>query len=351
MKDCFILGAGFSCAYSDAAPGMVNFLEKAREKNVYKPRDEHKELAFVAERYFGSAVAANIEALASFLKLETAPYPLKEPRATAYDQLMEVILGTLNDIYSRPRDQNTKDLFAEFARNLVEQKIHVITLNYDLLLDQLLKDTAKWFPLDGYGVDLPLNTGRKVQDRLNRGLRSTTALLKLHGSLNWGKRYVPHEDGSHPIEMSVFGALPEIDSPILPIRGSASTSGFPLPTNHRWSPYIIPPLTTKLNGHEEPLIQNIWYHAREVLSWGESVHILGYSLPPSDFEMEVLLREGLYSPLRVQPKKRVFFVNSDLTAGSRMRPYETDDVRVDTPCNDIVRYLRAFVSGSAKPSA
>ncbi len=99
-----------------------------------------------------------------------------------------------------------------------------MTFNYDLLLDQLLRDTNDWLPFDGYGVRIPLawpdprvteleTTAILRQERLASGRYlysafSKSVLLKLHGSLNWGIRYVP-SPGSGPVELGITGALPQ----------------------------------------------------------------------------------------------------------------------------------------------
>ncbi len=137
---------------------MSDFLQVARHRGVYDPEGRHKTLAELASRYFGSAVEANIESLASFLASKREMFPTVEPREAAYADLVEVIRATLNGIYENPVDPSTKNLFFKFAQALVHlrNRVVVITLNYDLLIDQLLRDTNEWFPIDGYGFDLLL---------------------------------------------------------------------------------------------------------------------------------------------------------------------------------------------------
>jgi hypothetical protein len=58
-----VLGAGFSSAYSSAAPTMGDFLKKALENGIYKPNGPHQQLSEIAQKYFGSPTEANIETL------------------------------------------------------------------------------------------------------------------------------------------------------------------------------------------------------------------------------------------------------------------------------------------------
>lgn len=274
---------------------MANFLSVAWERGIYRPQQEHRELATMGKRYFGSETAVNIETLAAFLALESPPYPLKESRGVAYDQLVGIIEATLGDVHSNPRDVETQELFGQFAELLVTRGISVISLNYDLLLDELLRKTGRWVPYYGYGATLRLAMGPpdSLASLSNVLARSgSIALLKLHGSLNWGRRTLPYEDGSQPVELSTFGALPDVPGPVLPMRGSVVASG-KLGTNYNWETFIVPPMTMKSSVYEnDPLILNIWHQARWLLSQSSVIHVLGYSLPPADFQVEILLAKG-----------------------------------------------------------
>jgi len=192
---CFLLGAGFSCAYSDAAPAMANFLNKALDKQIYQPDTLHKELAELATKYFGCRTTPEIEMLASFLVQKTAYVPTEEPpRAVAYEQLVKVIMGTLKEIYVTPRGDDEAAIFRRFAGVVAAGAMSVVTLNYDLLLDQLLIDTGNWSPRDGgYGVALNIAGAQKAPPGIAHAAPDNpppkqALLLKLHGSLNWGKR-------------------------------------------------------------------------------------------------------------------------------------------------------------------
>src|ERR1700722_6454939 len=151
---CFISGVGFSCAYSDKTATMEKFLERAESDVYYRPKSDHQELGAICRQYFGSPTAPNIEELASFLASDSGTDPFKdlEQRAVAYDQLLKVITEALGGLYGSPRNPATKTVFRSFADFVVESEIPVITFNYDLIFDQLLRDTRKWYPFDGYGV-------------------------------------------------------------------------------------------------------------------------------------------------------------------------------------------------------
>ena len=150
LNICFVLGAGFSCAYSENAPGMPEFLDFALARAYYRPSGEHKILRDIATKYFNSPTKMNVEDLASFLALDLPgdAQTACELHSVAYDQLLDVIVDTLAGA-NTPRDTRTESTFRRFAEYVVDKQIPIITFNYDLILDQLLRgydevDTLGW---------------------------------------------------------------------------------------------------------------------------------------------------------------------------------------------------------------
>lgn len=92
---------------------MANFLELARAGGTYQPGGLHSALGLIAETYFGSSTAPNIEDLANLLVVDVGSDPRKdqEQRKLAYDQLLSVICETLEKTYDKPRSTAVRDLF------------------------------------------------------------------------------------------------------------------------------------------------------------------------------------------------------------------------------------------------
>ncbi len=128
---CFVLGAGFSCAFSPGAPTMADFLARAAANGAYKPESDHRTLASIAEKYFGSTRDVNIEDLASFLVLDLGSDPAKEKelRNLAYDQLIQIICQTLGYIHGPAMSSDPADEFSSFATLLAREGIPAITFN------------------------------------------------------------------------------------------------------------------------------------------------------------------------------------------------------------------------------
>src|ERR1700682_3797860 len=121
-ESVFLLGAGFTRAYSDRAPVMADFLQIAERAGFYKPVTDHKLVAQIANKYFGSATGPNIETVTTFLTavVGSDPFKEREHRKAAYADLVQIIQNTLADIYDFPRGAATKDAFLEFGRYVVK---------------------------------------------------------------------------------------------------------------------------------------------------------------------------------------------------------------------------------------
>lgn len=375
LKPCLILGAGFTCAFSTDAPAMGNLLARAKARGVYKPETDHKALGALAEKYFGSATQPNIEDLASFLLIDLGADPEKEKelRGLAYDQLLQIIVETLgNHIHGPAMNRPPTDVFVKVGAFAAKHGVPVITFNYDLVFDQLLLGTQLWSPIDGYGVRIPLAypsgsplTGEVLEnnERIRRtgsrfGRISNTVLIKLHGSLNWGTRYVPPASSEYTVELGFAGSVGEAGVPLLwsvanSISGYNLGSAFSVPLF--WRPFIVPPNIGKVPpDSSQKFLREIWYLARCAIASCDEVHILGYSLPPSDFEADALFREGIFAPPRRWHKRRVIVVNKDPAVFQRFLRYTRPGVVDVEPgeSDNVADYLKVFLArqeGSAVP--
>ena len=153
----FILGAGFSKGYnSKKMPLDSDFLKIAEENAVLKPDDEHKDLVAFINKYFGDYQDVSIEKLASFLTTDLIPDISQkyEDRDRLYRQLVDVIKYILLNSYDTPEKSEIRDVYQKFANILVENNMNIISFNYDLILDSLLKNSGRWSESTGYGYKM-----------------------------------------------------------------------------------------------------------------------------------------------------------------------------------------------------
>lgn len=303
-RKVYVLGAGFCRDFNEVTfPLVCDFLQMAKTLNIYKPSDSHRELASFIYRYFGNEVFPDIEKILSFLA--TTPFESLEvnfeKRTQLYDELVAIVVRMLTAASASAVNMTGRavwTLYSRFVEHLLETNAVVLSFNYDLLLEELLSATGKWQMYDGYGVYIPLvhnalptpsfgATG--ADDYKPKSSRSNVILLKLHGSINWG---IPIDQAKHQMDKGdVIYRLPEhgrslaIDYFQLP-----APDGLPLVMIFK--PVIVPPVMDKSNWLQNHTFRSIWNMALRALLEAGEITFIGFSLPPTDFMVDSLLRQG-----------------------------------------------------------
>ena len=159
-----------------------------------------------------------------------------------------------------------------------EQQSHVLTANYDTLVEQLagvLSDTQAvgLYPIPV--VPSPAIEGYNPEGKIIHS--KALKLYKLHGSVSW---YTSQgESNSDPI----YGCL---DFGVGPDRSPEKLLG----DKRR---FIAPPVHDKstLLNHEH--MRNLWRQAKNnALAPADRLYVIGYSLPETDMAMRILLWEA-----------------------------------------------------------
>jgi hypothetical protein len=113
-------------------------------------------------------------------------------------------------------------------------------------------------------------------------------VLKLHGSLNWlvkhGERF-PYSVGAISHHESWWST--RFSGP--PSEGFLKAVKYYLDPE----PIIVPPVLTKSELAEHPLLRVIWAKAYDYLAEATQVTFVGYSLPVTDIAAGTLFREAL----------------------------------------------------------
>jgi hypothetical protein len=208
--------------------------------------------------------------------------------------IQSVLLGLSKEIADKEGE------YQNFATKL-ERTDTIITFNWDLLLDNVLKrerilareynknikDTDalsghyRQFILDlsalGEGTVLHLSLMKPYQEWHS----GAGCYLKMHGSIDWF--YCSNEHC-------------RATGKVFPVLEPAQTH-YCSECHERLVFLIIPPVLNK--GYRKyPLIRRIWNLAAKELSFAGELIIWGYSLPPTDFYALWLLRQARQSPLK-----------------------------------------------------
>ena len=148
----------------------------------------------------------------------------------------------------------------------------LISFNWDILCEMLLWKAGKWFPNDGYGIEIQTNTSGPAR-------RSPTCILKLHGSCNWALSH--RQDQQLEIDdAGTFFPGCDVATPDPPWRTSDYGDSIIIPS------YLKDPFHVAV-------LPLIWKKAKQVLSDTEKIIVLGYSLPEADAFAQELFRDAI----------------------------------------------------------
>ncbi len=273
MRDAFLLGAGFSKAIHRKMPTMDKLFKKL-EPLVGVDN------GISAEAYEYASRFAKVETLLSYYAV---PNPsddyIEVLRKRIVTARLEQKIGSILQCLERHMDRLSPSACAKLGQKLVgkwmEQDSHVLTANYDTLVEQLagaLDDTqvSALYPIPV--VPSPAITGHNPYGTITYSKALT--LYKLHGSVSW---YISQgETNSDPIYGYIdFGA------------GHFHSREKLLGDKRR---LIAPPVHDKstLLGHEH--MRNLWRQAKNnALAPADNLYVIGYSLPETDMAMRTLL--------------------------------------------------------------
>jgi len=320
----FILGAGASC--DAGAPLMKDFLNRAEAlAKTFAGTPFAQSVATVADaqdqlqRVLINAdfEVNNIEWVFGAIEMARliGRFPGKtEPEIEALSAaIKKVIVGTLEHSMkfryrqSHVHPTETYGRFAELIRDLDGRtrtpRATVLTFNYDIGLDYALSHSLA--PPE-YSLDPSTGSNGPL-------------LLKLHGSLNWGRctqcstilplttqvwfakrMYV--EDGD--VELSLGSNLSQL---LVCTRNGCI--GAP-----DASPVLVPPTWNKTEYHNA--LRNVWRRAANELGEAEQIYVIGYSLPESDMFFRHLYALGAVGKRRL---KRFVAIDPEESVGAKYR--------------------------------
>ncbi len=205
----------------------------------------------------------------------TGPYPKILP-ASPYEPFVELLARITTD---RPSD------------------VSVITFNYDVGTDHAL-----------YFAGTPFSYG------LEPATGSSLDLLKLHGSLNWGRcgkcRAIMPLDIALCIQGMTVPDSAKVNIEVSQRLGLLQHCGFPLAPE----PVIVPPTWNKGTYHTQ--LGQVWRKAAAHLSEAEYIFIIGYSYPSTDEFFRYLYALGSIGEGWLE---KIIVFNPDPAAGERFR--------------------------------
>jgi hypothetical protein len=321
-KTVLILGAGASA--SAGAPLMWNFLDEAerlRDSNAVADSSAEFNLVFKALAALNQTHSKatldviNIESVFAAFEMAKLLGRLGTLTQDEIDQLpnamRRVIVRTLEQTINIPvsggggRTPGDYIELTNMTRKLAETRtdlskhLSIITFNYDLCADLAL-----------YNARVAIKYGLNAA----HGSREIS-LLKLHGSLNWGrcsgcKKLVAWDLSKYFINHD----WPPYDVPIGKLVMSAHFHEFQHCPQSRFedAPYVVPPTWNKSQYHAE--LETVWKSAAAELASAANIVVCGYSLPESDQFFRYLYALGTVGDLRL---KNIWVFDPDVAVEQR----------------------------------
>ena len=297
MRDAFLLGAGFSKAIFPDMPTMDELFEKL------KPSVD-TEYGVSREAYEYACRFDKVETLLSYYAV---PSPsddhievLRKRIVTArLEQRIGAVLQCREGHMDRLAPSSSAKLVGRLVEKWTEQQNHVLTANYDTLVEQLAGVLSDTQAVDLYPI--PVVPSQAIEGYNPEGkitYSKALKLYKLHGSVSW---YTSQgESNSDPIYGCLdFGVEP--DSSPEKLLGDKRR-------------FIAPPVHDKstLLNHEH--MRNLWRQAKNnALALADRLYVIGYSLPETDMAMRTLLWESRGPTKQGEQLRKIplYVVNTD----------------------------------------
>ncbi len=275
-KTVFILGAGASISHSKGNfPSYNDFFTKARNLNlindknsgaVFKKYEDLTDyiLNVMKVDILSEKSEIDIERLMTYIDIEIENTDNRELYQIYKKRLLEIIymlFKKLSMLFKVERGD-----YNDFVDNINSDDT-VITFNWDLLLDRIIKQKEQYINSRGLVLDeMDAITFNRTFD--SKELSEKSFYLKLHGSIDW--KYCANSN---------CGA----NNKVLITEYDRCGRCF-----KRLNRLIIPPIINK-QYKNYPFIEKLWTLASIQLDSAEEVVIWGYSLPPTDFYSNWLL--------------------------------------------------------------
>lgn len=290
----FFLGAGFSKAVNDNYPLMDDLTDKVLSRLEKESVREHL-------NEIPPQVTKNIESLLTYLSTD---FPWKtETTKYANLALYSSIIKILSDIFVEYAHQErspsqTSTIGENFAKGVLynSSSYNFITLNYDVLLEELLLAVRKQqnphesvsYP-DVYPYPIEWIGNRKTSSgsfwgREKKPYPPMPKILKLHGSANWFWAGISPSDVLYYRDWN---------------RNEEEDMSKGL------KPYIIPPVLDKSSFYNHIAIHDLWQQAEELLKKADEIYIIGFSFPQTDVAVKYLFQSSLR-----ESKPHIYVINT-----------------------------------------
>ncbi|EAI2796407.1 hypothetical protein IB030_000928 [Campylobacter jejuni] len=305
-SDIFFFGAGFSKSLNDSYPTLAELSEYFL-KNKFIKKDER-------------IYKDNLEQLLTYL-ITPLPFKTREDilrdEASYLEKIKKIGEYFLN--LKNKEIANFKQSINILSHFINRNKCTCITLNYDLLLEEMLFSTLNREVSENnvYNIfyKMPIKyiderTEREQQgffnfykSNLDYGKKNSTEIIKLHGSINW---YCDQIYQNSPIYFYSHNTSREFEEYQENIGRESLRQ------------LIIPPILDKTSNYNHIEIQSLWKKAFKAIQKAKNIYIYGFSFPLTDLSIVYLFKSALH--LNKQDYK-IYVINTESNIEDKMKRY------------------------------
>lgn len=275
--DIFFFGAGFSKSLNNSYPTLAELSNYFLDNGfIYENEKIYKD---------------NLEQLLTYL-ITPLPFKTKEDilrdEASYLEKINKISKFFIELLETKEINKNNKYIL-NLSQYINDNKCTCITLNYDLLLEEILFLTHEnsYQDIDSYDVfyKIPIKQidERKNTKSNNYGFNfyqgdfninnNFVEIIKLHGSINW---YCDQAYSNSQIYSFMEKVDRYKDELFIDLK-----------------PLIIPPILDKTNNYNHILLRSLWKKAFKAIQKAKNIYIYGFSFPITDLSVVYLFKSAL----------------------------------------------------------
>ncbi|OOX92474.1 hypothetical protein BOP99_06565 [Campylobacter coli] len=295
--DVFFFGAGFSKSLNNYYPTLAELSNYFLENGfIYENEKIYKD---------------NLEQLLTYL-ITPLPFKTREDilrdEASYLEKINKISKFFIELLKTKEIDKNNKYIL-NLSQYINDNKCTCITLNYDLLLEEILFLTHK---IDSYDVfyKIPIKQidERKNTKSNNYGFNfyqgdfninnNFVEIIKLHGSINW------YCDQAYS-NSQIYSFMEKVDR----YKDELFVDLKPL---------IIPPILDKTNNYNHILLRSLWKKAFKAIQKAKNIYIYGFSFPITDLSVVYLFKSALQN----KQDYKIYVINTKRDIDDKKKRYK-----------------------------
>lgn len=299
--DIFFFGAGFSKSLNNSYPTLAELSEYFLENGfIYENEKIYKD---------------NLEQLLTYL-ITPLPFKTREEilrdEASYLEKINKISKFFIELLETKEIDKNNKYIL-NLSQYINDNKCTCITLNYDLLLEEILFLTHEnsYQDIDSYDVfyKIPIKQidERKNTKSNNYGFNfyqgdfninnNFVEIIKLHGSINW------YCDQAYS-NSQIYSFMEKVDR----YKDELFVDLKPL---------IIPPILDKTNNYNHILLRSLWKKAFKAIQKAKNIYIYGFSFPVTDLSVVYLFKSALQN----KQDYKIYVINTKSNIDDKKKRY------------------------------